>query len=905
MSKINIYKELLFPKANFHNTWKALIFFFLSLLLTLAGIFYTSRIDSTTEKNDMVVVSNEIRAKILIRLHAHAQLLRAGAAFFAASDTVTRREWKAFNEAAKIDNNLPGIQGLGYAVIIPKNQLQQHIRHIRLEGFPDYTIKPSGDRSIYSSVIYLEPFTGRNLRAFGYDMLNEPTRRQAMEFARDNDVAMLSGKVTLVQETDKNVQTGTLMYVPVYRNGMPANTVQQRRAAIIGWVYSPYRMNDLMQGILGRWDLNQQARIHLQVYDSAVSANSLLYDSQTNDSLRHNNRLSVNLPLDFNGQIWMLSFTKSQDQTTISSKILIILGSGILISLLLFVLSLSLFNTYMQVKQKASELTTEIRVSEERFENLLNSTAEGIYGINLQGKCTFSNPACIQLLGYQNTEHILGKNMHLLIHHSHADGSILAESECLIHTSFKRGEKAYSANEVFWRADGSCFPVEYWSNPVVINGKIEGSVVTFFDITERRQAEKEILNAKNQAVKANQAKTEFLARMSHELRTPMNSILGFSQLMEMGELSAPHKIGVNHILTSGRYLLQLIDEILDISSIESGKLALSAEPVNITHVIHDMMESIRPQILERQLTLGFENQANDQLFVEADVKRLKQVLLNLLSNAIKYNIAGGSVLIQTEIRPKHDSITPIRISITNSGEAISSENIQKLFEPFERIGAERTEIKGTGLGLTVVKKLIDAMGGKVGVISKPGQGNTFWIELPSTEKPQSREEQNQKNEEPPLTLMLANSEPTSQQENESQTGISYPPKTGTILYIEDNSLGIELVGNILRRHHPEIKLLTTTIGENAVKLATDHQPDLILLDLILPDMPGSKVFANLKADSRTSIIPVVIISTEAMPEKIEELMQAGAKAFLTKPFNIVSFLTAVDDWVGKSSTTES
>ncbi len=904
MSKIKFYQELLFPNANFQNIWRALIIFIMSLLLTLAGVFYTSRVDETKEKNDLVLVGNEIRAKIMIRLHAHAQLLRAGAAFFFASDTVTRSEWKAFNEGAKIEKNLPGIQGLGFSVIIPKNQLQQHIQHICNEGFPDYTIKPSGKRDFYSSIIFLEPFSGRNMRAFGYDMLTEPTRRQAMEAARDNDVAMLSGKVTLVQETDKNVQIGTLMYVPVYRNGIPANTIKQRQAAIIGWVYSPYRMNDLMQGILGNWDLNYQARIHLQVYDSTVSANSLLYDSQTNDSLRHNNRLSVNLPLDFNGQIWMLSFTKSQDQATISSKILIVLGSGILISLLLFVLSLSLFNTYTQVKQKASELTTEIRVSEERFENLLNSTAEGIYGINLQGKCTFSNVACHQLLGYKNDEHLIGKNMHQLIHHSLADGSIIDETKCLIQTSFKQGEKAYSANEVFWRADGSCFPVEYWSNPVVINGKIEGSVVTFFDITMRIQDEKEILEAKNEAVKANHAKTEFLARMSHELRTPMNSILGFSQLMEMGELTAPHKTGVNHILTSGRYLLQLIDEILDITSIESGKLVLFAEPVNITYVIHEMIESIRPQILERQLTLEFENQAGDQLFAQADIKRFKQVLLNLLSNAIKYNQTNGLVLIKTEIMPESEGIVPMRISITNTGEAISSENIQKLFLPFERIGAERTEIKGTGLGLTVVKKLIVAMGGEVGVASKPGEGNTFWIELPTSEQPSISKGQHPKNEEPASTPMLADTEPGFQQESELQTSITFPQKTGTILYIEDNLLGIELVGSILRRYHPKIKLITTMLGENALIMAKDHLPDLILLDLNLPDLHGSKVLANLIADPSTSTIPVVIISTEALPEKIEELKQAGAKAYLTKPFNVVSLLKAVDECISNNSNTE-
>ncbi len=261
------------------------------------------------------------------------------------------------------------------------------------------------------------------------------------------------------------------------------------------------------------------------------------------------------------------------------------------------------------------------------------------------------------------------------------------------------------------------------------------------NILELKRAEEEIIKSRDEAMKANLAKSEFLSRVSHELRTPMNAILGFAQLLEMGELNPKQIKSTNHILTSGRYLLQLIDEVLDISSTEAGKLALATEPVKLIPVIHELMDIIRPQIIEKQLTLGFENSADDQLFIETDIKRLNQVLLNLLSNAIKFNITGGSVVIKTEMMPaKADSIVPVRISITNTGEAISDENTRKIFEPFERIGAEKTETAGTGLGLTVVKKLMDAMQGVIGIESIPGVGNTFWIELPSAGNQNSSQE---------------------------------------------------------------------------------------------------------------------------------------------------------------------
>ena len=235
--------------------------------------------------------------KIDTRLHAHAEFLRAGSAFFEASDTVTRQQWGEFIKKTKIDKNLHGIQGAGFALVVPKNQLQRHIDEIRKEGFPSYAVKPVGKREVYTSIVYLEPFSGRNLRAFGYDMFSDQVRRKAMELSRDSDIAMLSGKVFLVQETNEDVQPGTLMYVPVYRGRATVNTAEERRAAIKGWVYSPYRMTDLMEGILGHWDLLQEDRIRLQVYDDSISATSLLYDSQKSGTISNNDTTCRSLSL--------------------------------------------------------------------------------------------------------------------------------------------------------------------------------------------------------------------------------------------------------------------------------------------------------------------------------------------------------------------------------------------------------------------------------------------------------------------------------------------------------------------------------------------------------------------------------------------------------------------------------
>lgn len=270
----------------FKNDWKALVVLLLGLVLTFVAVHQTQKNAKDIANQDFESNGNDIKLKLDARLKAHALLLRSGAAFFAASDTVTQEEWKKFIESIKISRNLPGIQGVGYSLIIPKNQLKQHIKSFRKNGFPDYNVIPVGDREIYTSIIYLEPFSGRNLRAFGYDMFSEQIRRKAMEISRDSDYEMLSDKVILVQETNEDVQAGALMYVPVYRNGMQTNTVEERKAAIEGWVYSPYRMDDLTNGILGNWDFPNENRIHLEIYDNDdISDEALLYDSQNKNNV--------------------------------------------------------------------------------------------------------------------------------------------------------------------------------------------------------------------------------------------------------------------------------------------------------------------------------------------------------------------------------------------------------------------------------------------------------------------------------------------------------------------------------------------------------------------------------------------------------------------------------------------
>lgn len=397
------------------------------------------------------------------------------------------------------------------------------------------------------------------------------------------------------------------------------------------------------------------------------------------------------------------------------------------------------------------------------------------------------------------------------------------------------------------------------------------------EIEERKKAEGEIIKARIEAEQANLAKSEFLSRMSHELRTPLNSILGFAQLLGMGDLDTRQRKGINRIMQSGKHLLDLINEVLDISCIEAGRLSLSIEPVQIGGIIEETKDIIMPQAAARQINVELSNSLTNKCFVESDKQRLKQILLNLITNAVKYNREGGSVVIQTDrMPPDHQGIEFIRVSVSDTGEGIAQEDLQKLFHPFERIGAEQTTTEGSGLGLTVVRKLVEVMGGKLGVESTNGQGSTFWFEMPSSESQ--------------LIVISQSSKLPSQESRVENNG-------GLILYVEDNQSSIDLIDQILFIQRSGVQLITDIYGKETLKLAIEHRPDLILLGLNLPDIHGIDVLRSLKKNEITHSIPVVIVSADAMPKTVEELLKEGAIRFLTKPIDVMEFLEIVDKYI--------
>jgi signal transduction histidine kinase/ActR/RegA family two-component response regulator len=388
---------------------------------------------------------------------------------------------------------------------------------------------------------------------------------------------------------------------------------------------------------------------------------------------------------------------------------------------------------------------------------------------------------------------------------------------------------------------------------------------------ERRVEERthELRAATAEADRANQAKSEFLSRMSHELRTPLNAVLGFAQLLEMDALSPRQAESVAQILRAGRHLLGLIDEVLEISRIEAGRLRLSVEPVPVHDTLRQAIELIRPSATGQDVAVSVEP-VDQRLHVLADRQRLQQVLLNLLSNAVKYNRRAGTVSVACE----PVAADRLRITVTDTGEGIGPDKIARLFTPFDRLGAEASPIEGTGLGLALSKTLVEAMGGAIHVESRPGQGSRFGVELSLVPDPGAR------------VVTIASPR--------DRLAVATLAQPRTVLYVEDNLSNLRLVESVLARR-PGVTVLSAMQGRVGLELASAHRPDLILLDRHLPDMTGDDVFAQLRADPRTRAIPVVILSADAIASGTRHLIEAGVRAYLTKPLDIQALLTIIDD----------
>ena len=513
------------------------------------------------------------------------------------------------------------------------------------------------------------------------------------------------------------------------------------------------------------------------------------------------------------------------------------------------------------------QVEEKLRWTEEGFRLMVESVTDcAIVMLDSEGRVVSWNTGAQRIQGYL-AEEIVGQ--HFSRFYPPAD---IARGTPQRDLDAAAAEGRYEVEGWRVRKDGSLF----WANVVFTAirdaaGNARGFAKLTRDLTERRLVEETLTLAKGAAEKANLAKSEFLSSMSHELRSPLNAILGFAQLMESDATPATpsQKASIDEILRAGWYLLELINEILDLAQIESGRLSLSPEPSSLAEVILECKAMIEPQAQPRGIHMTFPS-FEVPCFVAADRTRLKQVLINLLSNAIKYNKRGGRVVVDLT----GSTVDRIRINVRDTGAGLSAEKLAQLFQPFNRLGQEHGTEQGTGIGLVMSKRLVELMGGVLSIESHVGEGSVFSCEVGAATAPE---------------LDALTAEPAAAGQPGSQAGAPLR----TLLYVEDNPANLKLVEQLITRRST-IRLLTAVDGNQGIQLARAHQPDVILMDINLPGISGIEALKILRDDPVTAHIPIVALSANAMPRDIARGLEAGFFSYLTKPIKVKEFMEALD-----------
>jgi PAS domain S-box-containing protein len=540
----------------------------------------------------------------------------------------------------------------------------------------------------------------------------------------------------------------------------------------------------------------------------------------------------------------------------------------------------------LRVEQRTAELRQEIsirketeialRTSEERTRLLLDSTAEAIYGLDLQGQCTFLNRAALRLLGYSSTTELLGRNMHQASHHTCADGSLYAESECPIYRTLRSGEALHSDLEVMWRADGTSFPAEYWSYPIEREGQVVGGVVTLIDITARRAAEKAMLMAKEAAESANRAKSEFLANMSHEIRTPMNGIIGMTELALDTSLSQEQREYLQLVQSSADSLLRVINDVLDFSKIEAGRLDLDKTDFDLPEVINQTLKALAVRAHKQGLELSCRIAPGVPERVSGDPDRVRQILVNLVGNAIKFTHEGGIVV---EVAPHADEAKSdsslLHFVVGDTGIGIPLDKQQIIFEAFSQAdGSTTREYGGTGLGLTITKRLVEMMGGKIWVESQVGRGSKFHF-----------------------TLKLAAPETRGYERNARRAEL----ESLHVLIVDDNETNRLILDEMLKSWR---MMPTLADGGEAALMAMRWARDqgnsfpLVLLDGHMPGMDGFEVARRIKADPTLAGATIMMLTSDRQAGDAARCREIGIKVYLVKPIGQSDLLDGILNALG-------
>lgn len=703
-----------------HRPIIAWIILAISLLITALAWYMSRQYVNGRAQDRFSYRVKEIQEAIRGRMLEYEQVLRGGMGLFAASENVNRHEWHEYVANSRLQQYYPGIQGMGVSVPVRPEEKEAHIRKIRAEGFPEFTIHPAGQRNFYTSIIYLEPFDWRNQRAFGYDMYSEPNRRAAIDRAINTGRASISGMITLVQETDDDVQNGFLYYLPMYKPNVPLANPTQRRAAFTGLVYAAFRVDDLMHGILG----SENSDVEFEIFDGETLAKErLLYSS---DGTHHQADVPVypkytaTRDWELSGRKWTLYFVAQPAFLSWGehAQSLIVGFVGLVVDALLFLVIGSLSRQHERAVRLAKSMTRELRESQEQFRAVSDNANDAIISTDSKGMILYGNSAATCYFGYPDEE-LLGQPLSMLIPNWSQDLNDNGVSKDPDH--MRKSGRVEPLDEVGLRKDGSMFPLA-----MSIAGWDAGGrsffAATIRDTTDFKRMEKDREQYMRGLERSNQELEQFAYVASHDLQEPLRKVTSFCQLLRAeyaGRLEGDADLYIDFAVDGAARMSSLISDLLSYSRIESQGKPL--EPTDADTVCDSAISNLEIAILESGAVVTHD--PLPQVF--ADRSQLTPLFQNLIDNAIKYCddsrspvVHVGSEIIDGDVR----------FCVSDNGIGFESQYSERIFAIFQRLHA-CDAYSGTGIGLAVCRKIVDRVGGRIWAESEPGQGSQFFFTI--------------------------------------------------------------------------------------------------------------------------------------------------------------------------------
>jgi PAS domain S-box-containing protein len=854
-------------------------------LLTLAmalAITQVARWDDERVDNAFGRDASNLTATITAQMQEPLRALEALRGVFVASEDVNRDEMRRATAAWFTSDTL---QAMGWYEWVPRSVLAAFEARVRARDHPQYRVFDRSDGAAAAAgddhvvaMRYIEPMQG-NDAALGVNGLSIPAARIAIDAAVLTGRPAASAGFRLTQQSGNGDPTGVVIYQAVYR-GNPT-TAQERKATVLGIVFVTLRLDELLGSLTGQFPHYLGVCI---VDTDALSPRRRLAGAPGCETDAPG-MLHVR-PLAFAGRQWDLrafapraAVPEARITNAWLFSLIGLLGAAMLGALLLTVTGRTR-RIEAAVRERTAALEAEVREresaqaalrdSEQRFRNILNTVPIGVIYTDLRGNVKQTNPRFCELTGYSDEELQLMTSTHYI----HPDD--VAEDMELSARLVDGRLPMYRHHQRYLTKDGRTVWVQ--STVTLLRdelGQARRIVGVVEDITEHlrlQDAEK----ARDLAEAANRAKSEFLSRMSHELRTPLNAMLGFAQLLELDRrqpLSADQRPWVGQIQQAGWHLLEMINDVLDLSRIESGNLKLQVEPVSLPDLLTATVSMVSADAQRRNVRISTEL-ADGTGVLLGDATRVKQILTNLLSNAVKYNTEGGRIHVET--RPREPN--QVEIAVTDTGLGMTPQQLGELFQPFNRLGRERSSQEGTGIGLVISQRLAELMGGSLRARSIAGEGSSFILTLPRAIEPDTV----------PSDL----------------DGLAAPDAAyhrRVVHYVEDNETNVEVMRGILAQR-PQVQLEVSINGLDGLAAIRKRQPDLVLLDMHLPDISGQALLVRLKDDDRTAHIPVVVVSADATTQQIEAALTAGAKRYLTKPVSVGELLATVDEELERTNT---